>query len=172
MFLSEKMSNPQIPGKILFREDENIRLPAHWHNSIEICFFSRGDFGPISIIDASMCKMKNCWWSTADKCIMWAKNPWATTLASRWPQIWFLGKNMSGPEFSGIWSVYLFGKNTWAETFDDVPLWFKPRILSGKDFSYRQQFRRLWAHAIKQPDLHDLLHINKVFPPCMHQLAL
>lgn len=44
MFLSEKMSNPQIPGKILFREDENIRLPAHWHNSIEICFFLQGGF--------------------------------------------------------------------------------------------------------------------------------
>lgn len=44
MFLSEKLNNPQIPGKILFREDENTHLPAHWHNSIEICYFLQGGF--------------------------------------------------------------------------------------------------------------------------------
>ncbi|MBO5130215.1 MAG: helix-turn-helix transcriptional regulator [Oscillospiraceae bacterium] len=44
MFLSEKLNNPQVPGKILFREDENTHLPAHWHNSVEICFFLRGGF--------------------------------------------------------------------------------------------------------------------------------
>ena len=44
MFLSDKMNDPRIPGKILFREDDNTHLPLHWHNNVEICFFLQGGF--------------------------------------------------------------------------------------------------------------------------------
>ena len=57
MFLSEKLNNPQIPGKILFREDENTHLPAHWHNSIEICFFLQGGF--MAYIDNQCIEVQN-----------------------------------------------------------------------------------------------------------------
>ena len=29
LFLSEKLNDPRIPGKILFNEDENAHLPPH-----------------------------------------------------------------------------------------------------------------------------------------------
>lgn len=31
LFLSERLRDPRIPGKILFNEDENAHLPPHWH---------------------------------------------------------------------------------------------------------------------------------------------
>ena len=44
LFLSEKLNDPRIPGKILFNEDENAHLPPHWHSNVEICFFLQGGF--------------------------------------------------------------------------------------------------------------------------------
>lgn len=44
MFLSDKMNDPRIPGKILFQEDENAHLPVHWHDNVEIAFFLQGGF--------------------------------------------------------------------------------------------------------------------------------
>lgn len=44
LFLSEKLRDPRIPGKILFNEDENAHLPLHWHTNVEICYFLQGGF--------------------------------------------------------------------------------------------------------------------------------
>lgn len=44
LFLSEKLNDPRIPGKILFNEDENAHLPPHWHSNVDICFFLQGGF--------------------------------------------------------------------------------------------------------------------------------
>lgn len=44
LFLSEKLNDPRIPGKILFNEDENAHLPLHWHSNVEICYFLQGGF--------------------------------------------------------------------------------------------------------------------------------
>ena len=44
LFLSERLRDPRIPGKILFNEDENAHLPLHWHTNVEICYFLQGGF--------------------------------------------------------------------------------------------------------------------------------
>ena len=44
LFLSEKLRDPRIPGKILLNEDENAHLPLHWHTNVEICYFLQGGF--------------------------------------------------------------------------------------------------------------------------------
>ena len=71
LFLSEKLNDPRIPGKILFNEDENAHLPPHWHSNVEICFFLQGGFCARS-------------WSTAASSTMWAKTPLGNAGASRW----------------------------------------------------------------------------------------
>lgn len=44
LFLSERLNDSRIPGKILFNEDENAHLPLHWHTNVEICYFLQGGF--------------------------------------------------------------------------------------------------------------------------------
>ena len=57
LFLSEKLNDPRIPGKILFNEDENIHLPLHWHTNIEICYFLQGGF--LARIDGHCYQVQN-----------------------------------------------------------------------------------------------------------------